>query len=268
MAKAALLAEDLGKSGATDFLAVSISSPDYIGHSFGPNSWEQLDDYARLDDALGKFFSFLDATIGKDQYTVFLSADHGAVQVPGFMKEHKLPAGVVNPTMLYQQMNSALLKNFSTDSLINTFDNYQVYLNHSLIKQKNIDEEKVKSIIIDFLMNNNAVTDAFDITKVSSTTLNEKQKNMFSNGYFPKRSGDIQIVFKPGYIEGGSAGTTHGAWNPYDAHIPLLFYGWGVKQGSTNRETYMTDIAATLAALLHVQMPSGCLGEVIEEVMK
>jgi len=91
---------------------------------------------------------------------------------------------------------------------------------------------------------------------------------MFSNGYFPKRSGDIQIVFKPGYIEGGSAGTTHGAWNPYDAHIPLLFYGWGVKQGSTNRETYMTDIAATLAALLHVQMPSGCVGKVIEEVMK
>ena len=268
MAKAALSGEDLGKSGATDFLAVSISSPDYIGHSFGPNSWEQLDDYARLDDALGKFFSFLDATVGKGQYVVFLSADHGVVQVPGFMKEHKLPSGVVNPTTLYEQMNSALIQNFSTDSLINTFDNYQVYLNHSLIKQKNIDEEKVKSVLIDFLMNNNAVTDAFDITKVSSTTLNEKQKNMFSNGYFPKRSGDIQIVFKPGYIEGGSAGTTHGAWNPYDAHIPLLFYGWGVKQGSTNRETYMTDIAATLAALLHVQMPSGCVGKVIEEVMK
>ncbi|HXL55814.1 MAG TPA: hypothetical protein VN958_06140, partial [Chitinophagaceae bacterium] len=72
----------------------------------------------------------------------------------------------------------------------------------------------------------------------------------------------------PNYIEGGEAGTTHGLWNPYDSHIPLLFYGWGVKHGKTNKETYMTDIAPTLSALLHIQMPSGCVGKVIEEVMK
>src|SRR6266542_2082882 len=198
MAKAALLAEGLGKSGAPDFLAVSISSPDYIGHSFGPNSWEQLDDYARLDDALGKFFSFLYQTIGKE---------------------------------------------------------------------KNIDEEKVKSWVINYLLNNDAVSNAFDVTRISSTTLNEEQKSMFGNGYNQRLSGDIQIILKPNYIEGGEAGTTHGLWNPYDSHIPLLFYGWGVKHGKTNKETYMTDIAPTLSALLHIQMPSGCVGKVIEEVM-
>ena len=91
---------------------------------------------------------------------------------------------------------------------------------------------------------------------------------MFQNGYFPQRSGDIQFVLKPGYVDGNGKGTTHGLWNPYDAHIPLLWYGWGIKQGKTNRETYMTDIAPTVSALLHIQMPSGCVGKVIEEVMK
>ena len=90
---------------------------------------------------------------------------------------------------------------------------------------------------------------------------------MITNGYNATRSGDIQIILKPGYYEGGNTGTTHGLWNPYDAHIPLLFYGWGIKHGSTNRETYMTDIASTITALLHVQMPSGNVGHVIEEVL-
>lgn len=268
MAKAALLGEGLGKSGTTDFLAVSISSPDYIGHSFGPNSWEQLDDFARLDDALGKFFSFLDATIGKGEYVVFLSADHGVTQIPAYMKEHKLPAGLFNEQTVFAALEKSLQQTFDTDSIIMATDNYQLYLNHALLKEKNIDEEKVKSHIINYLLSNTAISNAFDITEVAETTLPEKQKSMFANGYFPKRSGDIQFVLKPGYIDGFSTGTTHGLWNPYDAHIPLLFYGWGIKQGSTNRETYMTDIAPTLAALLHIQMPSGCVGKVIEEVMK
>jgi len=268
MAKAALLAEGLGKSGAPDFLAVSISSPDYIGHSFGPNSWEQLDDYARLDDALGKFFSFLDQTIGKEQYTVFLTADHGVVQIPGYLKEHKLPAGLFNNLHAINEINQQLKQNFGADSLIITMDNYQLYLNHSVLKEKNIDEEKVKSWVINYLLNNDAVSNAFDVTRISSTTLNEEQKSMFGNGYNQRLSGDIQIILKPNYIEGGEAGTTHGLWNPYDSHIPLLFYGWGVKHGKTNKETYMTDIAPTLSALLHIQMPSGCVGKVIEEVMK
>jgi len=92
---------------------------------------------------------------------------------------------------------------------------------------------------------------------------------MIGNGYFAPRGGDVQIIFKPNYMETyGPTGTTHGMWNPYDAHIPLLWYGWGIKAGKTNRETYMTDIAPTVAALLHIQMPGGCIGKVISEVMK
>ena len=92
---------------------------------------------------------------------------------------------------------------------------------------------------------------------------------MLVNGYYPKRSGDIQLILQSQWIEGYSkTGTTHGLWNPYDAHIPLLWFGWGIKPGKSNREVYMTDIAPTLAALLHIQMPNGCVGKPIEEVIK
>jgi phosphopentomutase len=91
---------------------------------------------------------------------------------------------------------------------------------------------------------------------------------MFSNGYYATRSGDIQLIFMPGWIEGGPTGTTHGSWNPYDAHIPLVWFGWNIKQGKTNKETYMTDIAPTIAAMLRIQMPSGSIGKVITEILK
>jgi hypothetical protein len=109
----------------------------------------------------------------------------------------------------------------------------------------------------------------FALEDLNEIPLNGTIRKMLNNGYYPRRSGEIQVILQPGYIDAYSTtGTTHGLWNPYDAHIPLLWYGWGIKQGKTNRETYMTDIAATIAAMLHIQMPSGSVGNVIQEVMK
>ena len=267
MAKAALLGENLGKTDATDFLAISFSSPDYIGHTFGPNSWEQMDDFLKLDEVLGNLFSFLDEQVGKDQYTVFLTADHGVAHNTAFMQQHKLPAGLFNTQTLINDMNVALKANFKADNIILGIDNLQVYLNTQLITDKNMDKDNIKAWIVDYLTKNDAVSQAFDEQSIRSLAINEKQKEMFANGYNQKRSGDIVIVLKSGYMEGSGVGTTHGLWNPYDSHIPLLWYGWGIQHGKTNHETYMTDISATLAALLHIQMPSGCVGHVIEQVM-
>jgi len=131
-----------------------------------------------------------------------------------------------------------------------------------------VDEEALKKFIIAYLNKVEGIARAFDTRKVVDLSMNAKEREMFTNGFYPRHSGDIQYVLQPGWIDGGATGTTHGVWNPYDAHIPLLFYGWKIKNGKTNRETYMTDIAATLSAMLHIQMPSGCIGKVIEEVMK
>lgn len=268
MAKATVLAEKLGKGEATDFLAVSFSSPDYVGHSFGPNSWETVDGYARLDEELGKLFAFLDATVGKNQYIAFLTADHAVAHVPGFMKENKLPGGVVDDMGMMKTMNTQLKEKFGIDNAIVSMYNYQVHLNHPRIDSAKLDDAPIKKWIIQYVKKNDAVANAFPTDEIMTTPINKTLREMLANGFNPRRSGDIQIILKSGYIEGGATGTTHGLWYAYDAHIPLLFYGWGIKKGKTHRETYMTDIAATIAALLKIQMPSGSVGKVIEEVMK
>lgn len=268
MAKAAITNEQLGADNITDFLTVSFSSPDYIGHAFGPNSIEQEDDFLRLDQELGDFFNFLDAKVGKGQYLVFLSADHGAAHVPGFMKENKLPAGLISNSGMTQELRKLLQEKYGSDKLIASNNNYQIFLNHPVIDSLKLDEADIKKTIISTLSKKEGVARVFAISDLMTVPLNAKERDMFVNGYYPRRSGDIQVIFQPGWIDGGATGTTHGLWNPYDAHIPLLFYGWRVKTGKTTRETYMTDIAATVAAMLHIQMPNGCVGKVIEEVIQ
>lgn len=268
IAEAAVKAEKLGNNGTTDMLTVSFSSPDYIGHSFGPNSWEQLDDYARLDETIGKFFAFLDATVGKGAYTVFLTADHAVAHVPNFSIENKLPGGPFNDTKVLNDINAALKEKYGQDKLVLDFVNYQAVFNNKIIDSLKLDKAAVHQTSIDVLLLQPEIAQAFEIKDVMTTPMTAKQREMISNGYFPARCGEVQFILKPGYVEGSGNGTSHGLWNPYDSHIPLLWYGWGIKHGKTNRETYMTDIAATVSAMLHVQMPSGCIGHVIEEVMK
>jgi predicted AlkP superfamily pyrophosphatase or phosphodiesterase len=268
MAKAVLENEKLGQGNETDMLCVSFSSPDYVGHAFGPNSIEVEDTYLRLDKELENFFSYLDERIGKGQYTVFLSADHGVANVPGFLKEHKLPGGLFDVTGVMRELNAMLKTQTGVDSIVANMYNYQVHLNNRRVADNKLSEDELKDRIIQYLNKMESVSFAFDIKKLNEVPLNAKVREMLNNGYYLNRNGDIQFILKSGFIEAGSTGTTHGLWNPYDAHIPLLWYGWGIKKGKTNRETYMTDIAPTLAALLHIQMPGGCVGKVVEEVIR
>ena len=270
MAKAAIEGEKLGADAITDFLAVSFSSTDYIGHGYGPNSIEQEDDFYRFDKDLGDFLNYLDSKIGQGQYTIFLSADHGVAQVPAFMKENKLPGGNFNEAAVVEQLNKELKDKFGQTGLAIHFANYQLILNNNLINsERKLKRDEIVEVVISFLSKQEGVLKAFDLQQLGTTALPEKIREMIANGYYPPRAGDVMVILKPNYIENFTGtGTTHGMWNPYDAHIPLLWYGWGIKTGKTNRETYMTDIAPTLAAILHIQMPSGCIGKVITEVMK
>lgn len=266
LAKAAVENEKLGAGTVTDFLAVSVSSTDYIGHSFGPNSVEIEDAYLQLDKDIADFLQYLDATVGKGNYLTFLTADHGVAHVPAFLAQHKLPGGTVSDAAIMQDLNKSIEADLGVKKAVTSVQNYQVYLNTDDIEKQHKDVKEVTKEVISLLKKNPAIVQAAETEKISAASLPEPQKKMFTNGYNPKRSGDVMFTFKPGYFDGGSKGTTHGLWNPYDAHIPLLFFGWHVKHGKTNRETYMTDIAATITAMLHIQMPSGCVGKVIEEV--
>ena len=269
-AKAALINEQLGKDSITDILAVSFSSPDYIGHAFGPNSVEIEDTYLRLDKELEDFLLFLDKQVGKNNYTLFLSADHGVAHVPGFLEKHKLPNGGVVGSESEKKLNTFLKEKFSVDSLCLGSWNYQFYLNHKLIEERKLDYDDVLKNTISFLQKIDGVDRALEYADLQEAMLPKALKEQFINGYYPSRCGDVLVILKPGYIddEYNSKGTTHGIWNPYDAHIPLLFYGYGVNKGKTFDKTYMTDIAPTLTSLLHIQMPSGCIGNVVSGVIK
>lgn len=268
-AKKALINEQLGADNITDFLAISFSSPDYIGHTFGPNSIEAEDGFLRLDRELGEFFDFLDAKIGKGQYTAFLSADHGAAHVPEFMQENKLPGGRIFMSTVTGNLNKALNEKYKISNIIVSDENYQVHLNHPALDSAKLDKPEIINWIIQKLLAEPGIDRAFSLKELNNIPLPSTVRKMLNNSYYPRRNGDIQFILKPNYIDAwNNTGTTHGLWNPYDSHIPLLWYGWGIKQGKTNRDTYMTDIAPTLGALLHIQMPNGSIGEVITEVLK
>lgn len=268
MAKEAVLHEAMGKDSITDFLAVSFSSPDYVGHAFGPNSIEVEDTYLRLDKELGELFDFLDKTVGKGQYLSFITADHGVAHVPGFMNEHKLPGGAVDDNKLVSDLNKILAEKYKHNNLVLSAYNYQISLNHTIIDTAHLDKEDIIEDVIKFASKIEGIDRVFAIEELMEQPMNAVVKNRLANGWHPKRSGDVQLLFAPGWIDGGKTGTTHGLWNPYDSHIPLIWYGWNIKQGRSTEEVYMTDIAATLAALLRIQMPNGCVGKPIQAVMK
>ncbi len=264
-AKAAVEGYGLGKGEFTDMLAVSLSSPDGIGHQFGPTSIEVEDNYLRMDKDLEDFFNYLDRQFGKDGYLYFITADHGVNQSPGFLEENKLPTGILD-TKLVDNMNLKLMKKFGQDKLVIAYSNGQLYLNYELIENRRLDQTAVSEFIITELRKEPGIQYAFLNEKLGSATLPEPLKSMYINGYHPKRSGDIVIIKSSGWKGGSRMGATHGDWNPYDAHIPLVWMGKGIRPGKTNRTVGMNDIAPTLAAILKIQMPSGTTGEVIYEV--
>jgi predicted AlkP superfamily pyrophosphatase or phosphodiesterase len=266
-AKQALLNEKLGKNSTTDFLALSLSSPDYIGHQFGPNSIEIEDTYLRLDLEIASFLQFLDKEIGKGNYVVFLTADHGVAHVPGFLQENKIPAGnSIKTTSVL--LNKLVFEKFKVNNIIENISNYQVYLNYNTIDSAHLDIDIIKSFIIKKLKEDENLLTAFDTKEISEENLPIEIKEKFIKGFNSKYSGDIQFVLKSGFFGGGRTGTTHGTWNPYDARIPLLFYGWKIKKGNTKERKLMTDIAPTIAALLNIQEPNGSIGNVITELFK
>ena len=269
MAKSLINNEQLGTDDETDLLAVSFSTPDYVGHTFGPNSIEAEDVYLRLDKDLGDFLNYLDDKVGKNQYLVFLTADHGGAQVPSFMKKNKIPAGNVDVETIYSELNTLLAEKYKTENLCIAVMNYQVYLDRDSIGKKNLSPDSVGKTCIEYLLRQPGIQNAFLQKDIEKTMLPYKLKELMTAGFYASRCGDILLVFEPQWIEGLlRSGTTHGLYNPYDTHVPLLFYGWNIKPGKTYREVGITDIAPTISSLLKIQMPNGSTGAVITELSR
>lgn len=265
-AKKAIVSEKLGQMGNTDFLAISLSSTDYVGHQFGPNSIEAEDTYLRLDKDLETFFAYLDQTIGKGNYTLFLTADHGATHTPAFSKENKMPGDGLTTKKFKTDLDSLIFAKFKVKKAIFTFINNQIVFDREVINDSKADFTQIKKLCIDYLIQQDGILNAVDIQNLNNASLTEEIKMKLMNGHNARRSGDIYYILNPGWYPTIGPGTGHGAWNPYDSHIPAVFMGWGIKHGKTNKKYYMTDIAPTICALLHIQEPSGSVGKVITEI--
>jgi len=267
-AKAAIIGEQLGQDNFTDFLAISFSSTDYIGHRYGVDAKEIEDTYLRLDKELASFFNFLDENVGKGNYTLFLTADHAAVQVPSYLQDLNIPSGYFDSKGFKKYINARMLSHFKSDSLIENISNFQIFLNKEKITALNLDIHKVAQTIVDEAIGFDGVYKVVTAKTLQNANFTKGVLQLLQNGYNQKFSGDILIVPNPStIIRGITTGTSHGSGYSYDTHVPLFFYGKGVKKGKTNRYIPIIDIAPTLSNLLQISFPNATSGKVIEEVI-
>lgn len=257
---AALKGENLGEDEFTDFLAVSYSSTDYVGHNFGVNSKEIQDTYLRLDQDLAKLIKALDEKVGEGNYTLFLTSDHGGVHVPAYLESVKIPSGYFDFGKLKEDLNTFLSTKYQNENLVENISNSQIFLNYDEVLKMNISSETLQEEIAHFLLQYDKVNRVFTRHQLQSTSFTEKIASAVDNGFNQKRSGDVALVLDPSVISYSRTGSTHGSGQNYDTHAPLIFYGKGIKQGNSLERTEIVDIAPTISALLGISFPNGATG--------
>ena len=258
--------EELGEDDNTDFLTVSFSSTDYVGHELGTRSMELQDTYLRLDQTIAEFLNYLDTTVGKGNYLVFLTADHAGAENAKYLNDNKY-----NVTNVLPKDIRTALKNFSTDTfgedLVLNYSSFNLFFNKEIIKTKGLELTKVKQAFKDFLMTQDQVKRVYTEDEILSNLGNDANLNCIAKGYDVTQNGDLVILDKPGYIEYGKTGTSHGTIYSYDTHVPCIFYGWHIPKGETHDRKEITEIAPTLAQILKIPFPNGTECKVLLEVL-
>ena len=267
-AKAVIKGEQLGKSEFTDFLAVSFSSTDYVGHRYGVASVEIEDTYLRLDKDLAHFFNFLDTEVGKENYTLFLTADHAAVHVPSYLQSLKIPAHYISTTKLKKFLSDITQKYFNSKELIENVSNYQIFLDQEKIEALGFNKNTVAQRLADEVLSFDKIYKAVTARTLQTTNFTEGIMHALQQGYNPKFSGDVLMIPYPATLNYSRKGTSHGSGYSYDTHVPVIFYGNGIKKGASKKTYKIIDIAPTISNLLKIEAPNGTSGKIIEEVLK
>ncbi|MES2567615.1 MAG: alkaline phosphatase PafA [Bacteroidota bacterium] len=267
LALACLKAEQLGKGKVTDMLCISFSSTDYVGHAYGPRSVEVEDVYLRLDKDLEELINSLNANVGKDNYVVFLTADHGACDVPAHLMDLKIPGGYMNESNLEKNVK-AFCKNLYGDSLVVALENQQLFLNEGKIYERNLSKPAVEQTLANYLLSIKGVAEAYPSEVLRNESYSDDSfKYLIQKGYNHVRSGNVAFAYNPAWMSHDITGTTHGASYSYDTHVPVIFYGMGIPKGSSVKKIHVVDIAPTISMMLHMSFPNGCSGVPLEEVI-
>jgi predicted AlkP superfamily pyrophosphatase or phosphodiesterase len=267
LAEAALVGERLGQRGVTDLLAVSFSSNDSVGHQWGPDSREVRDISVRTDRVVGRLLERVDALVGLDRTVVVFTGDHGVAPLPEHRIKQGLPAGRMSRNDLFGPIVAALAEKFGPGNWLLATAGSSPYLNHALIAERKLDPAEVRKV---------AAKAASGVLHVSRVYTREQILNgevpddqigrRVVRGHHPERSGDLEIILEPYWIR-ASSGTTHGSPYDYDAHVPLIFMGPGVKPGRYDGQVAINDLAPTLAKLTGLRAPKASAGRVLGEIV-
>ncbi|MEH0155714.1 alkaline phosphatase PafA [Limibacter armeniacum] len=268
MAKKAIEAEGLGKDDITDLLAISFSSTDYVGHQYGPTAIETEDTYIKLDRDLADLISYLDKEVGEGNYLIFLSADHAGANVPAYMESLKVPAGYFDSKAVTERLDQYLDQEYGEADWIKSHHSAKVYLNREAIKEKKIDLAEIQEKVADKLVEEPEIKDALTGKQLEKYDYSRDYKMLIQNAYNRQNSPDVYGILHSNYMDYSRTGTSHGTPYAYDTHVPILFYGWRVKAGETVKRQTITEIAPTVSAFLHINMPSGCYSNPIEVPLK
>jgi hypothetical protein len=266
-AERALEAEQLGRRGTTDLLAVSFSSNDYVGHKLGPDSPEVHEMALRTDRLLAKLFQALNKTVGMQNVLVILAADHGVAPVPEVNVARRMPGGRLPAGAVSQAIQAALVKKFGEGSWIANSAEYAVYLNLDLIAKKNLDRAEVTRTAAAAVREVPHVFRVYTRQQLMSASLQDPVGRLVANGFFPRRSPDLDVLLDPYWLF-GSSGTSHGTTFDYDTHVPVIFMGPGIRSGRYNENIIVNDVAPTLATMLDIETPAGSVGRVLTEILQ
>jgi len=265
LGKAAIEGEKLGRRGVPDILSISLSAADRIGHMFGPASKQLQDYYIRLDRYIADFLSYLDQEFGMENILIYLTSDHGAVYNSQYLSDLGVPTGHdgldIGVNRYIQEKIQAFLKDKYGVNILLTYSNQNIYLDHDLIYNNELDLEQIRKEIKRFSLTLKPVGGALtaDVLNRSEFTEGIRAKAMY--GYHQKRSGDVVVWLNPQTVGGtGGVGTTHGSPWTYDTHAPLIFFGYDIQRGESNERVHVSDIASTLSVFLNSPFPSGNIG--------
>ncbi|NLA25252.1 MAG: alkaline phosphatase family protein, partial [Bacteroidales bacterium] len=262
----ALMNENLGKSENTDFLFVNYCVTENIGKLYGPDAMETQDIYLRLDKEIAHLLSVLEDRIGKNDVLIYLTSTSGVSQVPAYLQKNKLPAGIFKHHYITALLNSFIKATYSEGNWITDFANQQIYLNRLLVEDSKISLQEIQDKISGFIISSESVAYAIGGQNLATQTYTDGVRKKMQNSYHPKRSGDVMVALKPGWLYDISYSSDHSSGYAYDTHVPLLWYGWKVRKNIIYDPINITDIAPTISLMLQMPMPSHASGKPIMEM--
>ncbi|MFC2104515.1 alkaline phosphatase family protein [Bacteroidota bacterium] len=263
-----IINEDLGKDDFTDLLLVSFGATHFSGELFGPRSVEMEDLFLRLDKDIEHLISFLDDEIGLEDVLVYITSDRGVSDVPEYLISKKQNAGVFDGKKAVTLLNSYLSILYQDGEWIKSYYSRQIYFNQQLIDETGVDIFEIQNKVADFMVQFNGVANALPAYVISSTNFESGINQKIQNSFHQKRSGDVIINLEPGWIEKNGYVTKSGSGYEYDTHVPLIWYGWKVKNTSVDRYTEVIDISPTISWILKITSPNASIGNPIFEIIK